>query len=247
MVKPKKYVLEITGGYTVSTLPMERLAQYMVDLATMLGSQDAVHFIGVVEGSVALVHTVDESFVGVIAERARMVSAGTANVTALSAARSLNKKLREDNSQAVYKFDGSDGERLVEFPGASVPQENRVKGVGQSSFVDGYVVKIGGISDDISITILEADVRTSASADIDMAKRLGKHIYADYLRVYGEGRWERSADGVWGLRSFRIKDFDVLGEDTPEDVFADLRRIDGGNWNDIDLWKQAHEIRSDVE
>ena len=51
-----RWVLE---GFTPATIPMTRLAEYMQQLGKLLGSEAAVHFVRVEDGSVAMVSKVD--------------------------------------------------------------------------------------------------------------------------------------------------------------------------------------------
>ena len=63
-------------GYTPSTLPMARLAEYMADLAALLGHEDHVHFIRVGEGSADLIHQVEEPEQPKVIERLHLVKQG---------------------------------------------------------------------------------------------------------------------------------------------------------------------------
>jgi hypothetical protein len=56
--RPREYRLRI-DAFTPETLPMSRLAEYMADLATLLGEQERVHFARLENGSTALVHTIE--------------------------------------------------------------------------------------------------------------------------------------------------------------------------------------------
>ena len=47
------------NAYTPKTIPMLRLAQYMADIASLLGEPTMVHFVKLEEGSTVLVQRVD--------------------------------------------------------------------------------------------------------------------------------------------------------------------------------------------
>ena len=47
--------------FTPTTIPMSRLAEYLLDLATLLGHKESVHLIGVKDGSAQPVILYDET------------------------------------------------------------------------------------------------------------------------------------------------------------------------------------------
>lgn len=67
-----------------------------------------------------------------------------------------------------------------------------------------------------------------------MARRLAHHLFGDPLRVQGEGRWERDADGLWLLRRFSIKNFEVLDDATLSEAVDRLREVEGSGWKEVD-------------
>ena len=48
----------VIDAYSPETLPMSRLAEYMAQLATLLGEKSHVHFVELAAGSAKLVHAV---------------------------------------------------------------------------------------------------------------------------------------------------------------------------------------------
>src|SRR3954452_15619322 len=97
-----KYVFKIEGKYTIGTLPMERLAQYMADLAKMLGEPSKVHFVELVESSVGLVHAVEREATPIVDDRVEQIERGTADPVYMTAYRAIDKKLREDDSRGQF-------------------------------------------------------------------------------------------------------------------------------------------------
>src|SRR5437879_9410816 len=102
MAEPFKYIFKIDGKYTIDTLPMERLADYMADLAKMLGQPERVHFIELRQSSVGLVHVVERESNRAVETRIMELQRGAADLTTMAAYRALDKKLRADDSFASY-------------------------------------------------------------------------------------------------------------------------------------------------
>ena len=67
-----------------------------------------------------------------------------------------------------------------------------------------------------------------------MARDLAPHLFGGRIRVLGNGRWKRDAEGSWVLLRFDIKHFEVL-DDTPlPEVVQQLREVPGSGWPEID-------------
>ena len=65
-----------------------------------------------------------------------------------------------------------------------------------------------------------------------MARKLAKHYDSGLLRVSGSGSWMRLSTGAWLMRSFEIKDFEVLDDAPLAEVIKRLHGIDGAEWGD---------------
>ena len=65
-------------AYSPDTMPMSRLAQYMAELADLLGEQTAVHFKRITKGSTVLNATVDREAEPKVRDRVSSVRAGDA-------------------------------------------------------------------------------------------------------------------------------------------------------------------------
>ncbi|MGB3390245.1 MAG: hypothetical protein WBA88_19930, partial [Pseudaminobacter sp.] len=70
------YKFRIADSYTPDTLPMERLAEYMIALAKLLGEPHDVHFDAVRKGSAVLVAKIDAPAQPKVRERVRRLEAG---------------------------------------------------------------------------------------------------------------------------------------------------------------------------
>ena len=124
MPKHLIYKLKIDGSYTPDTIPMQRLAEYMADLASLLGQPGNVHFDDVEEGSVLLAAAIDEPAIPKVMNRVVLHERGEAADDFAKAFAKLDKRLAEDN--AIGSLDAyTDGEEVgatvLAFPGRDRP------------------------------------------------------------------------------------------------------------------------------
>ena len=94
MSKDKEFIFKI-NAYTPDTIPMARLAEYMAELATLLGEKPHVHFKGVFEGSTNVATIIEHEAEQKVRERLRLVKNNEGPTEALNAFKSINKKLKE--------------------------------------------------------------------------------------------------------------------------------------------------------
>ena len=106
----------------------------------------------------------------------------------------------------------------------------------QDGALDGVLVRVGGRDDAVAVPVhlRDGDVIHMCNATRDMARRLAVHLYGPTLRVQGNGRWERGADGVWSMKRFDITDFRELDEAPLSEIVRRLRSVEGSGWKDID-------------
>jgi hypothetical protein len=240
-----KYVFKIEGKYTIGTLPMERLAQYMADLSKMLGEPERVHFIELRESSVGLVHVVEPDVLTVIDERLNAVERGIADVTYMAAYRALDKKLRIDESSATYSAERGPATVLT-FPGRLGPEPVVYSGIPQLGSIDGAIIRLGGMRDEIPVTVLEGGaLQRKCVASKPLAKELAKHLFEGELRLYGTGKWARDEDGIWTLQRFQITNFEPLDARPLSAVLNELRSLPV-DWESEDLWREAKDQRGNI-
>jgi hypothetical protein len=95
---------------------MARLAEYMAELALLLGEQTSVHFKRLARGSTVLVHSVDYEAVPKVKHRTTAVRRGDASQDAQRAFKTLNRLLREDNAVGSLREKGASAV-VLKFPG----------------------------------------------------------------------------------------------------------------------------------
>ena len=102
MSESDEYRLKIEA-YTPDTMPMERLAEYLAELAQMLGESTSVHFVRLEPGSTSVIHRIEREAVPKIKTRTASVRRGIGPRDSVRAYRKINRMLREDNGSAVWK------------------------------------------------------------------------------------------------------------------------------------------------
>ncbi len=227
-----EYQFRIADGYTPTTLPMERLADYMAALARLLGEGAHVHFSAVEPGSVKLKARVDEPAQPKVRERVRAVRDGGGPRDARKAYDALDDMLRKDNASGALA--GDDGAIVIQFPGRTRPEPLVFGPFRQDCTLDGQIFRIGGKDDTKHVHIRDGAVEfTDLVASEAVALRLRYHLFGPTLRFHGEGTWFRHADGAWELKNFRINDFEELEDRPLSEVVASLRKVKGSTWREV--------------
>lgn len=233
MEKYKEYTFKIEA-FTIDTLPMARLAEYLDELAKMLGETSSVHFVRLEEGSVAMVHKIDFEAVPKVEERTREVKQGRGSVIEMKAYRQINKMLKQDNGTGALFQDNN--VEIIQFLGQEESEEIRFPSVQQKGRIDGEIIRVGGSKEVVPVLMkVEGREMSGCHATRPIAKKLAKHLFEN-MRLYGLGRWERSDDGEWELKHFLVDDFEELQDSTLSKTVAALRELKG-EWGDDSLYE----------
>ncbi len=216
--------------FSVESLPMARLAEYMADLARLLGEPERVHFAGLEPGSAVLVSSIEEPAAPNVRERLQKVREGRGPRDAMQAFAALDTLLAKDN--AVATLTGESGAEIVAFPGRTRPKPMRYGPFREYGSLDGIVIRVGGRGDTIPVLIKDAEgTEFPCQTTVDMSKQLAAYYLGATLRVHGSGKWVREEDGSWTLQQFDIDRFEALDDSPLLDVVAKLRAVEGGEWS----------------
>ena len=229
------------NAFTPDTIPMSRLAEYMADLADVLGEKGSVRFNRIEPGSCTLVSLIDRDSVPRVVERAQAAGAGRG--PAAPAFERINERLREDNGTA--KLLNGSRRKIVTFPGVELNQ-TEFSAFNQEDSLDGEVIRVGG-KDATKHALLHSEGRDwRCDLNRDLAVGLAKHLFST-VRVFGQARWLRNYHGQWDLKRFKVTSFEVLNAAPLEEVVAGLHELDSG-WGDVDNPdKELRDLRSGVE
>ena len=209
-------------AFTPETLPMGRLAEYLTDLAKLLGEKERVHFVEVKPGSVEIVNRVEREAAPKVHERVRAAKNLDAPPDINRAFKDLNQKLSDDNASA--RLMDTEG-KILKFPGRTQLQEQVFGPFGEHGELDGELFRIGGEQNIVSVHIKDREELVHVcQATRSLAKRLSPYMF-EYVTVSGEGRWLRNQHGEWERRRFTIQSFDVIKERRLTEELESIRRI----------------------
>lgn len=220
--RPREYRLRI-DAFTPETLPMSRLAEYMADLATLLGEQERVHFVRLENGSTALVHTIEWEAIPKVQERVQGVRLRQAPPDALKAFDEIDGRLARDNATGVLIE--PTGAKIIQFPGRNRAKPPVFGPFNQPGALDGVLIRVGGESDPVPVHIQEGEVIHICYASRIVARQLAPHLFTSALRVHGAGRWRRGSNGRWIMDRFTISQFEVLKDEPLAEAVARLRAV----------------------
>jgi hypothetical protein len=213
-------------AYSPETMPMARLAEYMSDLATLLGSRESVHFIKLEPGSTTLLHRVEYEAVPKVRARINGVRNRTAPEDAITAYQRIDKKLLEDNAVGFLETmeDTSKLTTIIEFPGREQRLAERFDSISQPGSLDGLLIRVGGKDQTVPVYLEERDEIHRCTSNRGLAKRLSPYLY-EIIRVRGVGKWNIDSFGNWIMEEFRIADFERLDTTPLNESVARLRGI----------------------
>lgn len=201
---------------------MARLAEYMAQLAAMLGEPTAVHFVKLERGSTSIVHRVRQEAAPKVRERARAVRRGDAPRDALRAYDTVNKMLRDDNGVGALKE--RDDAVIIPFPGRENAEE-KYAAIRERGTMAGVIIRVGGPHKWVPILIeAEGEAISGCWADRLVAKQLAQRLF-EPVRLFGTGKWNRNADGKWSLQEFVVEGFEPLSDEPLSEAIGRLRAI----------------------
>ena len=221
----------VIDAYDPDTLPMSRLAEYMADLARLLGTTERVHFVRLEAGSTVLVQRVEPEAAPEVRRRLGAFASDTPPKDAADAFKALNRRLADDGATGSLRKGGAE---VIRIPGREQPPPLTFGAFNQPGVLDGVLIRIGGRDGTVPVHLRDGETIHMCNATRDMAKRLAVHLYGKVLRVQGEGRWERDADGAWWMKRFDITGFEELDGAPLGEVAERLRAIGCSGWKDID-------------
>jgi hypothetical protein len=224
-----EYRLRI-DAFSVESLPMSRLAEYMAELARLLGEPERVHFSRLESGSAVLVSSIEEPAAPKVSERLQKVRQGEGPKEAMQAYKALDTLLAKDNAVATLAESG--GTEIIAFPGRTRPKPMKYGPFREDGSLDGVVIRIGGRDDTIPVLLRDAEgAEYPCQTSVELSKQLAQHYRGATIRVHGSGKWLREENGTWVLQQFDIDRFEVMDDSALTEVVAKLRAVEGSNWD----------------
>ena len=232
VAQQEQYRLKI-DAFSVDSLPMARLAEYMAELATLLGERERVHFSHLEPGSAVLVSNIETVAFPKVEERVAQVSRGDGPKDAMQAYKNIDNLLAKDGAVAVLISPSKSN--VIEFPGRSRPKPVRYGPFREVGTLDGRIIRIGGRDETIPVWLKDGDVEYHCNVrGEEVARRLSFYYLNGIVRVHDSGKWVREENGTWKLEQFDINDFEVLEDSPMAEVVGKLRAVEGGTWHESD-------------
>lgn len=221
----------VIPAFTPETMPLDRLLEYLQQIAAVIGDASQLHLIKIEQSSTAPVFKMDTRVAYEAKDRADRFRSGQGTTNQHRAYDRLRRMVRHDTGQSGRPARLHWRSNVViEIPPA--PDETALSGIRQATTLDGLLVSVGGVGDSAAIRLqsLDGTVVSKLSAERSVAKELARRIY-EPVRVSGPGTWGRSEDGVWGLERMQIQSFEPLDDEPLSAVMAKLRAAKV-NWPD---------------
>jgi hypothetical protein len=213
------------GAYTPETMPMARLAEYLADLAVILGDEKAVHLVGLRSGSVLAAVDVDFEESPKVLQRATDTEIGEGTAEAKRAKASIERKLAEDNSKAA-ELRRERGARILQFRSPAIePPRSAYGPFNQPGELTGTVIMVGGQNDPVPVHLQDDELIHVCRVKRETARELAQYLFTTPVKVQGEGRWFRTVDGEWEMRSFTIASFVPLHTTNVGTIIQSLRSV----------------------
>ena len=226
----RRYRFVIDESFTPETLPMARLAEYMADVAELLGEKPYVHFVQIEPGSAVLLQDVEHEAYPKVRTRVFDVKRGEGPTDAKRAYEVINRRLAADNASGVLSEEqepNTPATRVLDFPGRRMFVDSEYGPLTQLGTLQGVVIVVGGESDPVPVHLHDGDQVYICRAKRQIAKELAANIFGLPVRVKGSGRWFRDSYGTWTLKTFTITSFDVLENTSLSEVIGTLRHVPG--------------------
>jgi hypothetical protein len=239
--QPLEYRFEI-DSFTPETIPLSRLAQYLSDLARMMGENSNVHLVRVDKGSTVPIIRVDWEAHPKVKERLRLVQLNEGPLESRRAYREINRKLREDNAAGVL-VDPS-ASRLIRFPGRDGANQLEFGPISQPGAFQGIPIKIGGEKDSVPVHLEDGEGMHIVHAPRRIAKEIAPYLFSNVVRVEGKGRWLRDKTGEWEMLHFHVSGFEVLPDGDFLSNVTSLRAIPGEWKSSEDPLRDLAELRT---
>jgi hypothetical protein len=210
---------------------MSRLAEYLRDLATMLGQEKSVHFVKVEPGSTVPVVRVEWEAEPKVRERVRLVKNREAPDEAMKAAKDIDNRLAQDNARGVL-IDPA-GAKIIKFPGRDNLTKLVYGPINQPGTFQGVPIKVGGENDPVPLHLEDGKNKYIVLVKRSLAKEIAQYLFSALIRVDGVGRWIRHGDGEWEMLSFHAQTYRLIHDGDIRSDVDHLRKINA-DWKNLD-------------
>lgn len=212
-------------GYTPDTMPLDRLMEYLNQLAVVLGNPGDLHLVGVEKGSTRPVLAMRHDVAAKARHHAREVAEGGGSTRRREAFNTIRRMVGQDGGQpAVLK--APKGAIILKFPSVEIGEDQVINSLRQLTSIEGTLVRVGGVGENAQLLIqeLSGNVIAGCTASRAVAQDMAHLIYRA-IRVSGVGSWHRTETGKWEIARLHVQSFEALDESELEDVIAKLQAL----------------------
>jgi hypothetical protein len=207
----------VIPGYIPETMPLDRLIEYLQQMAVVLGDPKNLHLVEIRKSSVSPVLRASKATALEARERARCVQRGDGTRRQNDAYNKIRRMVRRDAVGTLYAGRSAILKTadtvILEIPAA--PDDlGIVDGLRQATTIDGELIRIGGSGDDAALQVQDLSGRTLSgfTANRSLAKELCQLLY-EPVRLNGIGIWCRDSEGTWTLSRMQVQSYERLEEE----------------------------------
>lgn len=222
------YIFHI-GAYSPKTIPLARLAEYMTQVALLMGEPNSVHFQSLKKGSTQVITRVQREAAPKVRENVNQAQwPDGGRKEARAAFNHMNEMLRADNAEGKLQRAGA---VVLVFPGRSIVRPQKMGPFNQPIEKDGVLVRIGGKDASAHATIEDSDGRTwSFEVSRDLAMGLAHYLFGQPVRLIGQARVFRDERGLWEYPNLKATEFRVLDASHLAEAVGRIRQAPAGLW-----------------
>jgi hypothetical protein len=224
-MRASKEISWVLEGRSPDQIPMARLAEYMQQLAAMLGETNNVHFARVEEGSTRLVARLGPGFIAQrVQARVYAVRERRAPAVAMRAFRRINHMVGEDKSHARVTFGAG---VILRFPGSSAAEGEQFRLIDTTTVTGRLYALLEEPSGVLKARIRPrtGDTYIACTTEASVGREL-RHYFLDAVRVHGRGTWSRAETGEWTCQSLHILDVQPIKDVSLREAINALRAIE---------------------
>lgn len=220
----------VLPGYTPETMPLDRLLEYLGQLAVILGNPSDLHLIKIEKSSTKPVIVMPHHAAAKARKRARDTWEGGGPAQARNAYRRIRRMVSEDGGQPARLT--SKSATILEFPSVDLGADQEIGSVRQSSSITGELIRVGGETeyDQILLRDISGDVISGCFATKEVAKQLAKLLH-EYVRLHGIASWSRDRHGKWRMMRMKVQAFEEVDDETLGEALASVQQATV-NWPD---------------
>ncbi len=212
--------------YTPETMPLNRLIDYLQQMAVVLGDPENLHLIEIRKSSTAPVLRTPIATALAVRERAQCVQRGEGTKRQTEAYNRIRHMIRRDAGATVSRerpaLLRTSTQVFLEIPAA--PKDTGVvEGLRQFTTIDGQLTRVGGAGEDAALQVQQLDGRVMSgfTAKRALAKELASLLY-EPVRLMGVGQWYRNEEAHWTLDRMLVQSYERLED---EDALVTVERL----------------------